>query len=534
MGGKQESRLRREQLLALLDSANRLSSQLELSEVLQSILDIACEVSSSTAGSVILHDPHFDDLYFAAATGPVAGELPSIRIPPGQGVAGKVFATREPVIVNDAARKRDHYRVVDEQTTFTTTSMVCVPLVYGSSCYGVIQILNKSDGGGAYDEEDLELLQNLATQSAIAIQNSRVFERLIASSGLYSAPDSRQDLVSGMAAGEVPARRELLSVLFGDMRGFTQLCTIMASPERIQEMLSQFLAMLARVVVDNHGIVNKFIGDGVMAIFRGEEASKNAVRAAFEMIEGFERLLSEWSRKTSRSLRFLDFGSGIVTDEMIIGTIGAEGVSEFTAIGTPVVLAAALERDARGGKRVLCDRLTYQGASSIIQVAEGPSTYRLKKPDQDVPLDFEIFEVMQLRPRGGTGRIFVSYDQEDVERVADLIVNPLLENGIDVFFSQDSIQPGEDFSERVGRALADSVWFVVAVTENSVRSRWVREEVKFALEADHLEGRIVTVRLDDAPIEKIDWRLGRRQYLDAFGTDGRDVGGRIVAAIGAS
>ena len=508
------------QLLSLLESSNRLSSKLGLEEVLRSVLDIACEITGSTAGSVILHDAKFDDLYFAAATGPVAEELPSIRIPPGQGTAGTVFLERKPRIVNNIARRKDHYKTVDEQTEFVTQSMVCVPLLHRDDCIGVVQILNKADGAKPYREQDRVLLESVAAQSAIAIHNANQFERVLASSGLHALPEVRREFIPYLIDDSRPARNERLTVLFADMRGFTQLTTSLGDAGEIQEMLSEFVSMLANVIVQNHGIANKFLGDGVMAIFRGDAACVNAVSTAFGVVGKFDHMLTRWSKKTSISLRFLDIGVGIATGKVILGMLGNDTLREFTVMGTPVILASSLESQARGGRRILCDLLTFEGAKEMIQLYEGPQRFELIKPDQQALPQFEVFELKTLRSREDTARVFVCYHQPDKKRVVEMIVNPLKEHGFQVFFSDDYVSPGEDFAERIGQALADSAWFVVAATEPAVRSRWVREEVRFALEAEHLEGRILAARLDDVALDLLDWRLERRQHVTASGDEG--------------
>src|SRR5262245_19605963 len=94
-------------LHALLDAADRLTSTLSLSDVLTHILRIGGELTDSEAGSVILHDTEQNDLYFAAATGPSAHEVATIRIPIGKGKAGMVFETGEPIVENVI---KDHYK----------------------------------------------------------------------------------------------------------------------------------------------------------------------------------------------------------------------------------------------------------------------------------------------------------------------------------------------------------------------------------------------------------------------------------------
>src|SRR4051812_8906261 len=131
------SLLRPQDLLALLEAANQLNSFETLDRTLRQILDIAARLTESQAGSVILHDPARNDLYFAAAIGPVAGELANVRIPVGKerSKAGAVFETRQPIRENHVT---DYYKRVDDRTDFTTRSMVCVPLVQGDRVYGVM------------------------------------------------------------------------------------------------------------------------------------------------------------------------------------------------------------------------------------------------------------------------------------------------------------------------------------------------------------------------------------------------------------
>ena len=95
-----------------------------------------------------------------------------------------------------------------------------------------------------------------------------------------------------------------------------------------------------------------------MAVFRGADSPLRAVQAAFHMREQFTALRHEWQRGISRNLNFLDVGVGIATDEIMIGAIGDHKVSDFTIIGSAVNLAAALERQAREGKFILCDVCT--------------------------------------------------------------------------------------------------------------------------------------------------------------------------------
>ena len=191
------SSLSKRELLALLDTANELTATDTLQQALVTILNLAGGLLKASAGSVILYDAQRNDLYFAAATGPVADTLRDRHIPIEKTKAGQVFATGTPIVENHL---EDHYKEVDRQTEYTTRSMICVPLSHRQTTYGVMQLLNKAGGKEPYDERDIELASRFGTQATIAIHNARLFEQMLATSGLYSRPEVRQDLIRQMTA----------------------------------------------------------------------------------------------------------------------------------------------------------------------------------------------------------------------------------------------------------------------------------------------------------------------------------------------
>ena len=512
--------LGREDLLALLEGADSLNQTIGLPEVLQRILRLAQGLTGSTAGSVILHDARRNDLYFAAATGPVESALPDIRIPVGQGYAGKVFATQEP-IREDRLKSDQHYKGVDEKTSFTTKSLICVPLTHGDRCYGVMQLLNKLDGDSPFTPKDEAILMRFGVQATIAIRNAALFERLLSTSGLYASPDVRADIVERMTGSGVPATNEFLTVLFVDLRGSTQLAQWIGSPDSVQRMISELLAMLSTVVIKHRGIVNKFLGDGLMAVFRHEGAACDAVRAAFGMLTGFDELATSWSTQTAVELDFLGLGIGIVSENVILGTIGTEEASDFTVIGTPVNLAAALTEEARGTKHVLCCARTYKLAQHLVLEAEGPEKFELKKPTQEHGVKYRIFHLKSLRAGSGRPRVFISLNQADLELVRHRVIEPLRQRGIEVFCFAE-IPAASDWNKRIEEELEHCDWFLVVVSPRAADSDWVRSEVTHALDRKALRGRVVPLTVDGADMSKVDLRLGRLQGLLLDGPDAAD------------
>lgn len=334
--------LDQQKLRALLEAAERLTSTLSRDDVLNHILAIGGELTASEAGSVILYDPDQNNLYFAAATGPSAEQVRALRIPIGKGKAGMVFETGEPLIENTL---KDHYKAVDQKAHFTTHSMICVPLVFATKTYGVLQFVNKHPDQGPYDDADLQLTLRLANFATIAIRNADLFERLLASSGLYANPEVRKDLVEMVTGAGPRVRVEHATVLFADMRGFTDFCPKIAGS--VQDYLNEYFCELAAAVLAHGGIVNKFLGDGLMALFRGPDAPLRAVQCAFNMRERFATLRRQWQMQINHDISTLEVGVGIASDQVTIGAIGDDKMSDFTIVGGVVNHAAALERQGR-------------------------------------------------------------------------------------------------------------------------------------------------------------------------------------------
>jgi len=510
---EEESELGREDLLALIESARQLGGELSLEAVLHRILERAGALTDSPAASVILRNEERDTLYMAAATGPDAewvlttfGFFSEKQIPLKESKAGEVFRSGESIVENAV---RGHFKGVDAETEKPTESLVCVPLTVGGEPLGVMQMLNKQSGD--YTKRDRALLESFAVQAAMAIRNARLIEGLGAHSGLSETQRSSFDI---MAELRKPAHREDLTVLFADLRGSTQLFQSIQDPVVTQSLLNEFLAMLADTVSKHSGTVNKFMGDGVMALFRGGNFAERAVFCAADMVEEFPKMLDRWNDDSNQQLDFLDIGVGIVTDNVVLGGIGSFQVRDFTAIGVAVNMAAMLEQDARNGRRILVDQRTYNRARSVIKDADGPEDFVLQKPGQAFGIKNKRYCLNSISIEK-EARVFISHDHEDRAFVEAELVEPLKNNEIDTWYSASDIEKGASWTAEIRKALFDCTWMVVVISEHSAGSRWVRREVDLAVAAGHMEGRIIPVIIDGTELVGVNEYLIDMQGIDA-------------------
>lgn len=138
-----------------------------------------------------------------------------------------------------------------------------------------------------------------------------------------------------------PSEMRSVCVLFLDIRGFTAMSRTRSAIETVA-LLNDFFAAMVEIVDRHHGIINKFLGDGFLALFGAPladpSASINALAAARAMLAAVE----DWNR--SRPLQALRIGIGIHAGEAVTGTVGSVQRKEYTVIGDTVNLAARLEQ----------------------------------------------------------------------------------------------------------------------------------------------------------------------------------------------
>lgn len=169
----------------------------------------------------------------------------------------------------------------------------------------------------------------------------------------------------GLALGG--ARREI-TVLFSDIRNFTTLSEAL-EPEEIVEMLNVYFERACKPILDQGGVVDKFIGDAVMAVFGApvpsDDHADRALVAALELsaqANGFAAWMEE--RFGDRGLPAFDVGIGIHTGDAVVGNIGFERRTEYTVIGDAVNVASRLEGLTKGmGCRLLVSQECLNRAS---------------------------------------------------------------------------------------------------------------------------------------------------------------------------
>ncbi|MFL5320909.1 MAG: diguanylate cyclase [Myxococcaceae bacterium] len=166
-----------EQLAAFNEIAKALTSTLEVREVLQLVMAKVSEMLRPTNWSLLLLDEKTGQLYFEIVVGVGADRLRQMKIAPGEGIAGRVFQSGQPVRVDDVSKDPSFSPRFDQATDFVTASVIAVPLQCRGRVLGVMELVN-GPGLPQFTTEDLQAVIAIADYAAIAIENARNFSRV--------------------------------------------------------------------------------------------------------------------------------------------------------------------------------------------------------------------------------------------------------------------------------------------------------------------------------------------------------------------
>jgi GAF domain-containing protein len=163
-------------LRRIIEITGLLNSTLNLDELLRLIMTSAAELLRAETSSLLLLDEDAGDLIIHVATGESGEQVTQQRIPAGQGIAGWVLEQGEVAVVENPKDDPRFFAGMDEATGFETQNILALPLKVRDRTVGVVEVINKREGG--FTDTDRELAGALANQAAIAIDNAQLYAKL--------------------------------------------------------------------------------------------------------------------------------------------------------------------------------------------------------------------------------------------------------------------------------------------------------------------------------------------------------------------
>src|ERR1700748_2922601 len=313
------------------DVARALTSSLELEEILGAIMDKMAQFFGPERWSMLMRHDKAGELYYAIAVGENAESLKGLRVPMGEGVAGWVASTGNPLIVPDVALDPHWSAFASKHPDLRIKSIACVPVRAGNKTLGVIQLLNsKLD---LLSEYSISFLRILCDYAAIAIQNARsmtlIQELTITDdvTGLFNARHLYTMLDEQVAQGQV------FSLMFVDLDRFKSINDthghLIGS-----RLLAEIGSLLKRSLGPNNSAF-RYGGDEFVAVLPG------VGRAGGALLPGMGKSAATGTtmalREDLRSARFLE-GAGLS-----LNVSGSFGLASYPEDGkkVPTILRAA-------------------------------------------------------------------------------------------------------------------------------------------------------------------------------------------------
>ncbi len=209
------------------------------------------------------------------------------------------------------------------------------------------------------------------------VKELRSKEHLKQTFGKYIDPRILEHVLAQPGAEAVASGRREMTVLFADLVGFSSLSERL-TPLLMVTLLNRHFGLQALAVQEHHGVVDKFVGDSIMAFWgapfvKPEEHAVLACRAALAQLVALDTLRRELPEITGlrRDAPAIELCIGICTGEVVVGNIGSENTRSYTVIGDTVNITARLERANRVyGTQILVSETTAQAAGSQFEMRE--------------------------------------------------------------------------------------------------------------------------------------------------------------------
>jgi class 3 adenylate cyclase len=221
-----------------------------------------------------------------------------------------------------------------------------------------------------------KLIGDLATQTGLGLRFQRMKERALFARALASfLPPEVAELVEASPSA-LSLREELeATIVFSDIRGFSSLAERLP-PREVAEVVGRHLTAMVEVVTSHGGVLDKFAGDAVMAVFGAPRPAADHARRALGCAAAMQRRQLALNDAAGHAgLPAFQIGIGINTGTVIAGTLGGPGRLDYTVLGDAVNIAQRLQSEAVGGE-ILASAVTIRQADT--DLAEPVGLKRLK------------------------------------------------------------------------------------------------------------------------------------------------------------
>jgi adenylate cyclase len=346
-------------LTVLYEAGKALNAKLELEDICEQVISLACLIEGVERGFVMLFDERGEVVRRSEVRyrDPASSEKrPQIIL--SQSVLELIRKERQPILIEDVSAD-ERFSGSESLKISGLRSAMCAPLVGKEQLFGVLYVDNL-ERPAAFTQDELNVFALVAAQAGAAVDNAMAHEKIAQQSLQRSALERflSPEVVEMVVANpdiRLGGVNQEVTVLFADIRGFTTMSEEM-EPGRVVEILNEYFTRVTDVIFDNGGTLDKYIGDAVMAVFGAPISKGNDAAAAVNSAIQIQRLLVELNRDAAaREWPELRVGIGINTGNAIAGNIGSPRRLDYTVVGDTVNTAQRLMTNAAGGQILISE-----------------------------------------------------------------------------------------------------------------------------------------------------------------------------------
>lgn len=322
---------------------------IKLDSLLDDIMALLFDIFMADRGFIFLLDDNSKKLKIRATRAKSQSSNEGSKI--STTILNKVYNDRVAIITSNAVMD-PRFEAGASIHMYGIRSVISVPLWLENLVIGVIY-MDSLISENIFTEDDMSLLTTIANNIALAIHKVRLTDNIISERNIrnnlqrYFSPNIVEAIVNniGKEINTLDLQKTTLSVLFCDIKDFSGLSEVLPPPQ-VAIFLNKYLNAMTSVIFKNGGIVDKFLGDGVMALFGAPHYDPfnplKAVRCGLEMINKVESINIEMPADQKFTIRV-----GINTGKVVAGNLGSDIRMEYTALGDTVNVASRLESISR-------------------------------------------------------------------------------------------------------------------------------------------------------------------------------------------
>ena len=356
--------------------SNAITSLLDLGQILKQLVRTFMEDMFINTSSVMLLNPAKTEYQVYLADGERKNEVEKVILRRDQPLIQILEKEKKELTKYDVLEDSKYQTVCEDcaRNFETLHASLMVPLVFQDEVIGLLN-LGEKKSGKFYNREDIDLLRTLANQGAVAIQNAKLVDQMKAEETVrtnlarYLSPQIVDQVIRKDVQVNLGGDRKVVTVLFSDIRNFTHISESLP-PDRLIQLLNEYFTEMAKVIFENQGSLDKYIGDAIVAVFGSliplKNSERTAVLAAIQMMKEMQTLNEKWKSQYGFKM---EMGIGINTGEVFLGNVGSPERMEFTVIGDAVNIASRFSGVAQGGQ-ILITKETLTGLGPDIKYVE--------------------------------------------------------------------------------------------------------------------------------------------------------------------